>query len=159
MDQLTEKTKRILSNNLFMTLATSSLDNQPWSTPVFYAVDENYNFYWYSRKDTQHSLFIKENPKVSVSIFSIGGQDDGVGLYIRGNASEVIENELEHALKTYSAKAASTEEARTQLTTKEDFLDEAPIRMYKLIPEKMYVSNEAKKWNGKWIDTKSEVKL
>jgi len=31
--------------------------------------------------------------------------------------------------------------------------------MYKLIPEKVYVSDEATKWKGKWIDSKSEITL
>lgn len=156
-DQIS-RAKRILSTNRYMVLATSQA-GQPWSTPVFYAYDEKYNFYWYSRKDTRHSLSLKENNNVSAVIFSVGNADEGFGVYIEGTASEVTENELEHAMVTYAAKGATSDEERKQLTTKEDFLGDAPIRMYKLTPAKIYVSNEATKWNGKWIDSKSEVDL
>lgn len=76
-----EKVKRIITNNLFMTLATSS-EGQPWSTPVFYALDEEFNFYWYSRKDTRHSQNINDNDKVSASIFATSGDDNGIGVYV-----------------------------------------------------------------------------
>lgn len=100
-----EKAKRILANNLFMTLATVSAGEQPWSTPVFYAVDEHYNFYWYSRKDTRHSQNIKENNKVSLSIFSTSGEDEGTGVYVEGEASELTEEELSHAMNVYAKKS------------------------------------------------------
>ncbi len=157
-DQQT-RTKRILSNNRYMTLATTAKDGQPWSTPVFYALDDNNNFYWYSRKDTRHSLSIKENSKVAASIFGVDNADEGFGVYLEGVASEVTKNELPHAMEVYAKKGATNDEERKQLTTKEDFLNDAPIRMYKLIPKKMYVSNEATKWKGKWIDSKTEIKL
>lgn len=155
IDQI-EQAKRILKSNNYMTLATA-IDNKPWSTPVFYAYDEHYNFYWYSRKDTWHSLVIKENNKVAASIFGVA--DEGFGVYLEGIASEVREDELEHVIEIYAAKGAKNDEERKQLTTQEDFLDDALVRMYKLVPNKIYVSNESTKWKGKWIDSRSEVKL
>ncbi len=154
-----EKVKKILSNNLYMTLATVSSDGQPWSTPVFYAIDDDYNLYWYSRKDTRHSQNIKEINKISASIFAVSGEDKGVGIYIEGIATELIEEELDHAANTYAAKAASNEEEKAQLTTTRDFLDDSPLRMYKIIPSKIFISGEATKLNGKWIDTRDEVTL
>lgn len=154
-----EKVKRILSSNLFMTLATVSSDEQPWSTPVFYALDEEYNFYWYSRKDTRHSENIKENNKVSASIFATSGDDNGIGMYVEGIVQELRGEELGHATNIYAKKASPSEDERKQLTTIEDFLGEAPLRMYRLTPSKFYISGEAKKWNGKWIDARIEIPL
>ena len=154
-----ERAKRIFTNNLFMTLASSSSGGQPWSTPVFYALDEKYNFYWYSRKDTRHSENIKENNRISASIFATTGEDEGVGVYVEGVATELIEVELEHATSIYAKKGASNDEERIQMTTIKDFLGDAPIRMYKLTPEKIYISGKATKWNGKWIDRREEIKL
>ncbi len=142
-----------------MTLASSSSGGQPWSTPVFYALDEKYNFYWYSRKDTRHSENIKENNRISASIFATTGEDEGVGVYVEGVATELIEVELEHATSIYAKKGASNDEERIQMTTIKDFLGDAPIRMYKLTPEKIYISGKATKWNGKWIDRREEIKL
>ncbi len=157
-DKLIERAKRILEANRYMILATS-YQVQPWSTPVFYVYDEHYNFYWYSRKDTRHSSNIEENNNVAASIFGIENADEGFGVYLEGIASEVSKDELDHALKTYAAKGAQNDEERIQLTTKEDFLGNSPIRMYKLVPDKIYVSNESTKWKGKWIDSKIEVEL
>lgn len=56
-------------------------------------------------------------------------------------------------------KAAESEEEKVQLTTQEDFLDEAPVRMYKLVPKNIYTSDTPTKWKGKWIDDKVEVHL
>lgn len=154
-----EKVKRILTNNLFMTLATVSATGNPWSTPVFYALDEQYNFYWYSRKDTRHSQNIQENNNVSASIFSPEGEDKLEGVYVAGIATELVEEELQHATELYAKKAAVNEEELEQLTAVEDFLGDAPVRMYKLTPMKMYISGEATKWEGKWIDSRIEVSL
>lgn len=154
-----EKAKRILTNNIFMTLATVDTDGQPWSTPVFYALDQKYNFYWYSRKDTRHSQNIQINNKVSVSIFSEEGRDRLTGVYIEGIAQELKEEELPIATKIYAEKAASSEEEKVQLTTVEDFIEESPLRMYKFVPTKIYISVDATKWNGKWIDIREEVSL
>lgn len=159
MNILQEKIKRILSTNLFMTLATSSIDGKPWSTPVFYAIDDGYNFYWYSQKATRHSQNIIENKSVSASIFATSGENEGVGVYIEGAACELAGNELEHATKIYAAKAAGNDEEKVQLTEMEDFLGEAPLRMYKLTPNKIYISGTPTKWNGKWMDVREEVEL
>lgn len=154
-----EKAKRILINNLFMTLATVSFDGQPWSTPVFYALGDKYNIYWYSRKDARHSQNIKENNKASASIFSLEGEDKMVGVYIEGLAIELAEEELGYATEMYAKKSATNEEEHAQMIAIEDFLGDAPVRMYKLIPEKVYISGEATRWNGKWMDTRIEVSL
>ncbi|SRR5258708_2617169 len=152
-----ERAKRILTNNLYMILATSQ-NNKAWSTPVFYAFDQQ-NFYWYSRKNTRHSLNILVSPEISASIFGVNNEDEGFGVYIEGKAFEVAKNELKHALDIYAQKAAKNAAEKEQLTTIEDFINDSPLRMYKLIPEKVYVSNKATKWKGKWIDSKSEIVL
>src|SRR5579859_5206212 len=119
-NDIIERAKRILDANRYMILATSH-EEKPWSTPVFYAHDENYNFYWYSRKDTRHSVTIKDNKSVSASIFGVGNKDEGFGVY-----AEVSRDELEEALATYMYKAATNDKERIQLTTKEDFLGDSP---------------------------------
>ena len=144
-----------------MTLSTSSLDGKPHSTPLFYANDEKFNFYWYSKKETKHSLLIKDNNKVSISIFGVGDKDEGFGVYLEGIASEIPENELSNALEIYFNKALKDNQTEREemISNANDFLNESPLRMYKFIPEKIYVSGEATKWNGKWLDFKSEIEL
>lgn len=67
----TEKAKKIITSNLYMTIATVTKDGLPWNTPVYYAFDESYAFYWYSRKNTKHSQLIAENSNVAVAIFDL----------------------------------------------------------------------------------------
>lgn len=157
MDEHIVRARRILNTNKYMVLATASSENTPWSTPVFFAFDEKYNFYWYSRKDAKHSLSISKNNQVSACIFGIGNSDEGFGVYIKGKAVEITNDDLLHATKVYAEKAATNAQVYKQLTTVEDFLNESILRMYKLVPDKMYISNESTKWKGKWIDTRSEI--
>ncbi len=155
-----EKARRIISKNLFMTLASVSMDGEPWSTPVFYATDSTMKkFFWYSRKDTVHSQNIKSNTKVTASLFSLDGEDAMTGVYLKGYAHEVEETELDEAIAAYIAKAAQTDEEKELLSRKEDFLGDAPLRMYVMEVEECSISGEASKWNGKWMDTRENVNL
>lgn len=154
-----DKAKRILTNNLYITLATASATGEVWSTPVFYALDDAYCFYWYSRKDALHSQNISNNSKISASLYATSGEDKDVGVYIKGTALELEKEDIENALEVYAKKTATSGTERKQLATPEDFLDDAPLRMYKLTIEKIYISGEATKWKGKWIDTRIEITL
>jgi uncharacterized protein YhbP (UPF0306 family) len=158
IDQIWEKAKHIITSNSFMVIATASTDATPWNTPVYYAFDKENTFYWYSGKNTKHSQLITKNKKVAISIFNNSG--DLGGVYITGNASEVVEEELPHALETYFNRALpdNPEEKKKMLSMPEDFLGDSVLRMYKVVPEKIYVSGDANKWNGKWIDVREEVK-
>ncbi|MCA9387404.1 pyridoxamine 5'-phosphate oxidase family protein, partial [Candidatus Dojkabacteria bacterium] len=49
------RAKEIISRVHYLTLATTSLDGTPWNSPLSYAVDKNFNFYFGSPKNTQHS--------------------------------------------------------------------------------------------------------
>ena len=132
---------------------------KPWNSPVFYAVDENYTFYWYSRKTTQHSKNIVQNSEVFVVIFNSSPKEtSGEAVYIQGKAYEITPDEIIHATTIYAKKAATNDEEREQLQTTEDFLGNSELRMYKFVPEKFYI-NSAGKWKGKWLDKRIEVKF
>lgn len=157
-----EKAKNIIANNLFMTISTATPDGEPWVTPVFYAHDKNYTLYWYSAKNTKHSQLIERNSKVAIAIFNPhASEEEAGGVYIVAKAYEVTEDELPHVLNLYFSKATTKdlEEKKALMRNKQDFLGKSILRMYKAIPEKAYVSNDAEKWNGKWIDSRSEVIL
>lgn len=145
-----------------MVIGLASKQAIPWNVPVYYAYDKKYNFYWYSRKNTKHSKLIKQNDNISITIFnSSPTQDDEGGVYISGKASEISENDLPLALKIYFNRAITENlsEKKQLIQNSEDFLGKSILRMYKFIPKRLYVSNEAIKWNGKWIDTRSELTL
>lgn len=153
-----EKAKQIIHDNIFMVLATSN-DNNPWNTPVYYAFDDNYNFYWYSRKTTQHSENILNNNAVMVIIFNSSPREaTGEAVYMQGKAYEIQRDEISHATEVYAKRAATHDEEKQQLITTEDFLYDSELRMYKFVPDTFYM-NTAEKWHGKWMDKRFKVSI
>ena len=71
----------IIEQNQYMTLGTTSPDGKPWVSPVVYAFDKNYNFYWISLPNSKHSQNITANKNISLAIFdSHQNWGEGVGL-------------------------------------------------------------------------------
>lgn len=157
-----KKARRIIESTFYMTIATASFEKKPWISPVYYALDDSYTFFWYSRKQTKHSQLITENNQVAIAIFNSNASEDEVGgVYLEGRAYEVAEDELHHAIEIYFTRSLPNDLVQRQkmVDTPQDFLEESVLRMYKFVPERVYVSGEATKWNGKWIDSRIEVQL
>ena len=92
--------------NIIMTvpyavIATTGKNGDPWNTPVHVAIDDQFNFYWASTKDSVHSLNIQGNNNVFIVIFdSSDALYKGKGLYARGIAREITDHaELEFSKK------------------------------------------------------------
>lgn len=157
MDDIVVLIRQIISDNSFMTIATSD-GNIPWVSPVFFAMDENHTFFWHSGKDTKHSRIIAKNPEISVVIFN-SRNAEVPGLYMRGQAMEAEEGELQHGLEILFDKAVLYQDKKEELLSHpEDFQGEGRLRLYKFVPEKFFLSN-SEKWNGKWIDWTEEAKF
>ncbi len=149
-----EIAKEIISKILYITLATVSKEGKPWNTPLYYAFDSEYNFYWLSDQNGQHSQNIKENSQVALVIYdSTVSEGQGRGVYVQGKAFELTdEDEIEKALKyLYGRK---NKQPRQFI----EFLGDYPRRVYKVVPEKFWV-NGSEIINGNFIDTKTEVDL
>ena len=52
-EELVKLAKDIIKNNIYLTLGTA--DANPWVAPLFYCVNENYNFYFISQLDSLHT--------------------------------------------------------------------------------------------------------
>ena len=77
-----------LSQNKLMSLATSSDDN-PWASTVFFAYDDNLNFYFLTEPGTRKAENIEKNPRVSATINEEwGGGGKVKGIQLEGEASE-----------------------------------------------------------------------
>jgi len=130
------RAKEILKENIYLTMATSDKDGNPWITPVRYANDDHYNFYWISEAETRHSKNIKENKnKVSFVVYnSSTNEGTGEGVYFKGSAHELTEQkDAEEALNLYFARKNQKPKSFR------DFIDAAPQRIYKAIPEKIWM--------------------
>jgi len=154
-DENVAMAKRIIEKILYITIATSSLDSKPWNSPVYSAFDENYNFYWASDKNGQHSRNIKENDNIFIVIYdSTVPEGTGEGVYVKARGQELT-------YKEDILSALSLLDKRVGKTIKRDaneFLDDYPRRIYKAVPEKFWV-NEDGKIKGNYIDVRVEVKL
>ncbi len=96
-----------LSATNFCTIATID-PKGAWSNPVYFACDKNYNFYFISQISSRHMKNIKNNPRVSMSIFSTSQTKDIVGIQIEGAArilTDKDKDKVEAACKTYYGRA------------------------------------------------------
>lgn len=79
-----DKVKKILKNNLYMTISVATKKGDPWISNLYYAYDKDYNLYWYSPKNSVHSKIIAQNPQVAFAIFnSTATGDDVDAVYIK----------------------------------------------------------------------------
>jgi len=62
-----ELIKQYLGQVNIMQLATA-VNDQPWACTVHYYADEDFNLYWVSKLEREHSQDIRENPKVAAAI-------------------------------------------------------------------------------------------
>lgn len=93
MDDLATRAKEVIAKNLFMVLSTTD-GKTPWISPIFYAVDENYHFYWYSGKNSKHSGLIGNNPHIATVIFNSTDANEP-GVYLEGwHARLLLKNYL-----------------------------------------------------------------
>ena len=149
-----EKAKKIISEILYITIASISKDGKPWNTPVYSAFDEKYNFFWASWKENEHSKNIQNNPEVFIVIYdSTVPEGTGEGLYIKARAFELNDpKEIQHALKyLYGRKKKIPRNV-------DEFLTDYPRRVYKAVPEKFWINVEGEV-NGNYVDKRIEVKL
>src|SRR3989338_7730490 len=113
---LKDKVVKILKANLYMTISVASHSGEPWIANLYCVYDKNYNFYWYSPKDSIHSQRIKENPSVALAIFDSRAKGNEVdAVYIKAKAYEVkSKKELLKGLFHYASKLVKTKFANKQ---------------------------------------------
>ena len=150
----TEKAKKIIEKILYITIATASKDGKPWNSPVYSAFDKNYNFFWASDQNGQHSKNIEENNRVFIVIYdSTVPEGTGKGVYIEAKAYKLTdEKELQHALECLDGRAGN------KYHTPKQFLGDMPRRVYKAIPEKIWMNADGDK-NGNYIDIRVEIDI
>lgn len=153
-NNLTERAKEVIEKIPYITLATVAKDGEPWNSPVFCAYDEDYNFYWGSYKKAKHSKNLRETGKVFLVIYdSTVPAGTGFGVYIKAQGIELDD-------RKEIAFAHRLLEIRHQVPywKIEQVKDTGPIRLYKAIPEKIWVNTEGKV-DGNYIDKRVEIKL
>lgn len=158
MDNYIEKAKKIISENIYMTIATSSLDGSPWISPVFFSYDKNYNLFWVSDKNSKHSRLIRNNPKVAIVIFNSQiPEGEGDGVYLEAEACELTDvEEIKKAIIIRNQRATVDEFRVKQIS---EVTRDGVWRIYKAIPKNISKLTDGEFVNGQYVDKRIEIDL
>ena len=137
-----ELAKSIIKGNKFLSLATSNNGGEIWCTPLSYAIDDDYNFYFVTAIDSKHIEHIRENPNVAFTIFdSTKRVSDIDGIQIKGIVGEVEKERLPEIVKIYYNHVFPDPierkewEAPYETFTKDDY----PVyRFFQVMPTEIY---------------------
>lgn len=156
MEGASKKAKEIIEKIIYITIATASKNGIPWNSPVYSAFDKDYNFYWASDQNGQHSKNIAENNSVFLVIYdSTAPEGTGEGVYIQAKAHILRdEEEIQKALACLYQRKGQDPHKREVV----EFLGDYPRRVYKAVPEKVWINGDGDV-KGNYIDIRIEVKL
>ncbi len=146
--------KEIIRKIRYITIATVDQQGQPWNTPVARSVDDDLNFYWASDKTSTHSQNIRQNNKVFIVIYdSTVPSKDAWGVYVKAKAEEITDQQEADSIAKLFAK-----DDPYSVGTGKEYLDDYPRRIYKAVPEKVWMNDEGEV-NGNYIDVRKEVEV
>jgi nitroimidazol reductase NimA-like FMN-containing flavoprotein (pyridoxamine 5'-phosphate oxidase superfamily) len=158
MDLFVEKAKQIIADNIYCTIATADSSGTPWISPVFFAYDSEYNLYWISNKDSRHSTYIRENPKVAIVVFdSRAPEGQGDGVYFKAEAKEMgTPEELASAIQLMNNRATK-EEFRVKSAT--EVSSSGVWRIYKATPSEISKLTDGETIKGQYVDKREIINL
>lgn len=154
MENLTTKAKEVIEKITYLNLATITPEGEPWNSPVYCSYDKDLNFFTMSWHKNQHCINIRNNEKIFFTIYdSTVPASTGFGVYFKGKAQE-INNPIEalHGIKHHYNRSKS--KARDVAK----FLTKFPRRVYKFVPEKVWVNGDSK-IEGEPVDIRTELNL
>ena len=154
--------KKYLDKNIYMTLSTTCEDGKPWASPLFFANDDEY-IYWWSPKDAVHSANIIRGGAAFMTLFDSHAKpacDEATGLYAELWAEEINDKETHNQATTaYNNRLSITK--RTPKSFDKFYLDDAPVRIYRGKIVKAWANDVVKQkgyWDY-WVDIRREVKI
>lgn len=148
-----KRAAEIIRSIRYATLATVTAEGQPWNSPVAHEYDENLNIYWFSDKQNQHSQNVRATGRVFIVIYdSTVPEGDGEGVYIEAIAQEISDPEE----ITYARRIKKGSDYDRPA---DDFLGKAVRRVYKAVPERIWM-NDAEEKDGVFLrDFRIEIPL
>lgn len=134
-----EIARHILEDNIYLALATTSSSGKPWITPLFYAYDRVYQFYWSSAKESRHSKNILLSRDAAATVFD-SQKPWGVGnaVFMEGQAREASEEEVPTILEVLYSRTHPLLKERTK-RTKEAYVGDSPRRLYVFTPKHVFI--------------------
>ncbi|MBP7700540.1 pyridoxamine 5'-phosphate oxidase family protein [Candidatus Woesebacteria bacterium] len=154
MNKLTLEAAKVLKKILYINIASITPEGEPWNTPVYCAYDSKLNYYWLSWKDNQHSINVRNNPKVFITSYdSTVPASTGFGVYLKGEAKE-LKNPKDMLIAITEVYKREKRKPRQVA----EFLKKFPRRIYKFTPNQVWVNGDAK-IDGNFIDVRTELNL
>ncbi len=98
-----QKLLQYLRSQKLMSLSTSS--DKPWTSNVYYTIDDDFNLYFLSEPESKHCRDIKANPNVSCSIADSSQKvtDKKIGAQIQGTATQLTDvDQIKKALDSWN---------------------------------------------------------
>ena len=109
MNKIPQAAYDILRQNHVGVLATVSSDGSPWATPLHFLYNGE-QIAWFSPADCVHSHNARQQPKVSVALFS---RDEQNGLHVVQELKGVQQQELQQWQKCYGQLPSNLQQANT----------------------------------------------
>ena len=150
-----ERVRKLIKTAKHVALATVNADGSPHNSPVFAAFDDGLQLVWASSPEARHSKNIARSGQVFVVVFDALG--DGGGLYVQARAAEVSPDDMPQALETFNV---ARERLLREKLAPGYFMRAAPQRLYRAVPEKLWVNFSEKDANGHVVhDNRFEISL
>ncbi|QQE65428.1 hypothetical protein GFS31_21160 [Leptolyngbya sp. BL0902] len=127
----------LLTETLYGTLSTCSVDGLPWASPVFFGYDTAWNLYWSSTQAAQHSQNLYANHgRATIAIYRTDQREGQVqGLYVSGIATEVEPAAVADVIPLLLQRGSPG-----QQRTPADYLALSPRRLYRLQPHRVWIT-------------------
>lgn len=140
---LNKLAKEIIDKNQYLALATTNGNKNLWISPVCYAYDKDFNFYFGSLPTSKHSVNGMKNKKVAFAIYdSTQKWGYGVGLQIEGTLEEVKLTQMPRAMKIYLTRNYPYGNITGAFAKGfKELLNKKIYRFYKLTPIKIWMNN------------------
>jgi nitroimidazol reductase NimA-like FMN-containing flavoprotein (pyridoxamine 5'-phosphate oxidase superfamily) len=121
--------RRIIDQNVYMTLATADPAGRPWASPVYYAADGYDRFHWVSLPDAQHSRNLAARPELAIVIFdSRVPLGTGQAVYMEARAEQIGGNDLKQGIAIFSRESLADGGSAWGL---DRVVPPAPLRLYR----------------------------
>lgn len=158
---LVERSRRLLDEARYLSLATVSTAEQPWSAVLQYAwLADPLRFLFGSATQSRHSVDVTTRPLVSGSLFVAGGALMAVdGAQFTGRCRELSTEEVERHHATFYDAVLPDAADRAEWTLPVSALVEpAPHRLYLIEVEQWWLV-DTRTWAEDRIDRRVEVPL
>lgn len=149
--------KHIITSNQYLTLGTSNQHGEFWLSPVAYAYDNKFNFYFISLPTSKHSQNLNTNSHVVFTIFnSQQNFGEGVGLQIEGEAKRINFTQIAPIIKLYLQRdwPFINQKFATYIKGFQKVLKNHSYQAFKITPTKFWMNDPNSE-----IDVRLEIAL